>query len=785
MFSNLFSASPAVWAGLIAAAILLPILIHLINLMRHRRVKWAAMEFLLQSYKKRRNRVWLKQFLLLLARITAMLLTLLMLAQIGCDNRPLSSLVGTRVTHHYILLDDSFSMEDRVAESSVFDRARTSLSALATRIEGQQNQRFTLLRFSRAAAQAETPPEGGENQISQLADLNGEIVDSNFAQRIQEVQGRLNQSSLAIGPGPALEVVQQLIERRDDESPVVTVLSDFRKKDWESDPEIKRVMESLHGLGARLEMIRCAQAERDNLAIADIRIEGNLRVAGFPLMMSVTVRNFGETRAEKVQVKIDSLEFPPVASTNEGNDVPPDVSELPTVFVDKIEAGATETRSFPVYFNLPGKHVVHARIISDTVASDNARFKVVEVFDSAKVLLVDGPERKQTQFLETSLEPNGLTGIQPVQQTAEFLRDAETNALREFDVIVLADIGQLAETAVKNLESYVAGGGGLAIFVGPNTNRDFYNQRLFSNGSGLLPFPLADAFEIGERLDDQVPNIGIGAHPIVKPFSGLKNSPLGLVQLFKVLRPPREWSASDDPSVEIVATVRGDERTPLLATRQYAAGRVALIATTAAPVWNNWSRNESYPLFMLMLEDWLAAGKFRESIALVGTDLQITFSADGFRRPVRYTGPSSDPRTRQEYERDAAPGPDDDRQYRSTFVGNPENETVGTTRLPGWYEAWLTIKSGGRDVRRWALNVDTAESDLTLSSSNRLAAIYGDAEVRVLNWNELSPQLRQSNTSNIAKLILVILLLILIVEQWLAYSASYHPSRRAERRLAG
>ena len=32
----------------------LPVLIHLINLLRHRRVKWAAMEFLLESRKKER-----------------------------------------------------------------------------------------------------------------------------------------------------------------------------------------------------------------------------------------------------------------------------------------------------------------------------------------------------------------------------------------------------------------------------------------------------------------------------------------------------------------------------------------------------------------------------------------------------------------------------------------------------------------------------------------------------------------------------------------------------------
>ena len=66
------------WGFLLA---LVPLLIHLINMMRHRRVKWAAMEFLLQSYKKHRKWVWLKQLLLLLMRMAAIALLVMMLAQ--------------------------------------------------------------------------------------------------------------------------------------------------------------------------------------------------------------------------------------------------------------------------------------------------------------------------------------------------------------------------------------------------------------------------------------------------------------------------------------------------------------------------------------------------------------------------------------------------------------------------------------------------------------------------------------------------------------------------------
>ncbi len=67
------------WLGL--PLIGLPVLIHLINLLRHRRVEWAAMEFLLVSQRKHRRWIILKQFLLLLLRMAAVAMIVFMVAQ--------------------------------------------------------------------------------------------------------------------------------------------------------------------------------------------------------------------------------------------------------------------------------------------------------------------------------------------------------------------------------------------------------------------------------------------------------------------------------------------------------------------------------------------------------------------------------------------------------------------------------------------------------------------------------------------------------------------------------
>ena len=66
--SNFFVSPALAMAGgfLIAS----PIIIHFINRMRFRRVRFAAMEFLLQSQQRNRRRLLLEELLLLLLRIS-------------------------------------------------------------------------------------------------------------------------------------------------------------------------------------------------------------------------------------------------------------------------------------------------------------------------------------------------------------------------------------------------------------------------------------------------------------------------------------------------------------------------------------------------------------------------------------------------------------------------------------------------------------------------------------------------------------------------------------------
>src|SRR5215217_4885115 len=83
-----------------------PILIHLINRMRFKRVRWAAMEFLLKSQKRNRRRMIIEQLILLLLRILLVLLAAFLVA------RFLYGGTGPRGATHVVIVDDTLSMND-------------------------------------------------------------------------------------------------------------------------------------------------------------------------------------------------------------------------------------------------------------------------------------------------------------------------------------------------------------------------------------------------------------------------------------------------------------------------------------------------------------------------------------------------------------------------------------------------------------------------------------------------------------------------------------------------
>ena len=539
MFENAFSGSAATWAGLIGAMIALPILIHLINLVRHQTVKWAAMDFLLKSHRKHRNWIWLKQLFLLLSRIAALLLVLFLLAQIGCQDDRIAKLLGGATTHHYVLLDDSYSMEDRESGERAFDRATATLSRIVARAKNRQNQKFTLIRFSSGK------PTGIDSDTEKNSlvsfDINAELVDTQFDRRVESIKGQLQTTQFAVQPDEALSLVAELIESRADENAIVYVLSDFRKRDWQSAESKQGLIRRIEAKGAGIELIDCGQKQASNLAVSRLTPIGNVRVAGTPMMMEVQVTNYSNSTVKNVQVQLETWEY-----AKDDFDIRPerlkiDVKTLPTVFIESIPPRESVVQSFPVYFDSTGVHSIKAFVDDGSVESDNTRFCSVHFGTSAKVLLIDTESQQESRWLSLVLNPGGTTGVDPVSVGPAFLRDSSEEQLDNYDVVFLLDIDRLDELAIKNLEGFVSRGGGAALFVGPKALPAFYDQ-LYREGEGMFPVSLHQPVTIPDRTSDSSDIVPV-EHPIFSPATSVKNSLLDLVQVKMIWKVSPEWIA--------------------------------------------------------------------------------------------------------------------------------------------------------------------------------------------------------------------------------------------------
>lgn len=119
-------------AGLAAAGIAcvaIPILIHLLLRRRRRPIEWAAMRFLLEAYRRQRNRLKLQQLLLLATRCLILLLFALAVGRLVLDGTGLLSSGAGRDL--YLLVDNSLASQLRdEAGTTALDRHKTEAAAM-------------------------------------------------------------------------------------------------------------------------------------------------------------------------------------------------------------------------------------------------------------------------------------------------------------------------------------------------------------------------------------------------------------------------------------------------------------------------------------------------------------------------------------------------------------------------------------------------------------------------------------------------------------------------------
>ena len=761
---------PFVHPGLAGAAILtglIPVLIHLINRRRYRRVPWAAMSFLLAANRRSSRRMRLEQWLLMAARVALIVLLGLAVAR---PFMPASAVLPTSFSrvHRIIVLDNSLSMSAKGADG------RT---------------RFAAAQQCAADLVSSFPPTDAVSLVTMSAPAEAVIAQAAYDRRwLRESMSTLRPVQSVTDVSGAVTVVLEILK----ESPaaegnrVVYVVSDFTRRDWESatpqDPTnavraIRQLADALPDPATDLYLISVENGANDNLAITRLEPESSLIGINAPVRVLVEVVNYGAAtaRSATLQVRRDGLivrreTLPPLAP------------------------GASTVSTLTTEFTVAGTHALEARlgsVVGNSLEADDSRYLSVEAREERPVLLVDGrPGLKalegQAGFLATALAPGG-DGARAADARAAAGRrrdptgradrerhvnlftpktidetELESEILSQYDAVVLCNVPRLSPPQWDRLQRFVSLGGGVLFSLGEFVSIENYNRLGHASGAGLIPGKLGrPVIEAGDgRRDPSEQGAGDDGgfkmephpHPIIAEFGDHAASGLfrARVQGYVPFEP-------DSGRAEVVLRYTGGA--PALIASTFGKGRVLMWTTSVNMDWTNLP----------------AKGDF---VGLVHNAFAYLVPQRGRHRNVRVGDRVTELLTPTESSSSLRVTEDDGAVHEPTLVLRDESLALEYGPIE---RAQLLTLSVGSENRALAANVDPVESDLSSLDTSKLAAVL-DRPARILTDRQLSDaQPSAARSTELASLALYVVLAILLAELWLAmrFGAPREPAGRA------
>ena len=715
------------YAGAALASI--PIIIHLLNRLRYKRVVWAAMEFLLAAHRKNARRIRLEHLILLIIRT---LVILLLAAALG---RPiihgLLAKMGRSAVHRVIVFDDSFSMGAQYGVSTggetVLKQARKALDSLMKTFD-ERDGLSLVTAGSRPHVRIGPPSFNRQQVLDEIEKLNGSDSATDMIGALTEAKKIVGESKL--------------------EQKIVYILTDNTRAAWkdESGKDLRGLASAIVDKPAGLVVIDLGRNSRPNLALRTVYPERPVVTANVLSAFRVEVENLGDLPVEGVvvQMKVDDQAAPPV------------------VF-GRLGPRKVEARKWTYVFDRPGEHVVVGSLKDspqDALAVDNRRFLALEVKEALNVLLVDGEPRpglfqNETDYLRAALDPRGPDEQRETIFQVTTLGDTELDAAqaRDFDVVVLANVASLKPQQYERFKQFVRDGGSLIIFVGDQVQLQEYNRSFYENGQGLLPASLAAPVGAAEAEP------GPGApgfvtfdvrhfeHPALAAFKERgEGAGLNTVRVYKYLQlklPPDAGETS--------VMLYFQDGNPALVEKKFGRGRVILWAVTADIKWTNFPQLPGFLELIHEMMDYMMPDVLWRYNRLVDSETSIAVPAGQSRQSMTLYTPSRG----QVNVRPSQAAAD-----RFVLQLDRLNEC-------GFYR----LDTGRAPQRFLAVNLDTAESSLDHLTGGELSAQLGHVPLVFAEGQEgLAKELQsQQAAGGWARNLLYAMLGLLLLETFLAW----------------
>lgn len=572
--------NPLALFALAAAAI--PILVHLFNFRRPRRIDFSSLVFLRELERSAMQRVRIRQWLLLILRTLAIACLVLAFSRPTLTGG-LAGLIGS---------------EGSGATAIVLDN---SLSMTVTERQGER------LRIAKDAAL----------QVISQASVNDEIYLVTTSGVFEPSPGPLRRGSAGeaiarVNAGPQSRTLGETIARAsalitDSEKPSgeIVVISDLQRSmladtlDVETD-DVDRV--SLVDVGSRVPA---------NLAVTDIDVVSRVVDIGQDVRIDATIHNYGADARPDVMASL-YVDDERVAEV---------IADLP--------AGGSADVTFSVAPRSRGWLRGTVSVEDAAFDADNDRHFTLYVPERRRLLVVRGGG-STTRYVELALSPELAEGRLTFEREVIQVSALAGQSLVAYDAVMLIGIERLGSGDISLLTQYVDEGGGVLLSPGAAASTDDLNEFLARIGGGraegLVGRPGGDAIASIDRIEPD--------HPLFEGvFEGRESIRIEQADVFATLR----YHPGGTAEQTLMALSNG---WPFLQEIRYGDGVVFLMTSAPEPGWSELAVRGLFVPLIYRSAFYLAATEAGGQAGLtVGRDAMLTLRAPGAGQSITATLP--------------------------------------------------------------------------------------------------------------------------------------------------
>ena len=382
--------NPAILFGLLAASI--PILIHLLNLRKLKKIDFSTLQFLKELQKNKIRKIKLKQWLLLALRVLIILCIVTAFARPTLVGVSIGGTTSAAKTTAVFILDDTFSMSVIDQSGSYFNQAKEVIKKLLNQFEEGDEVGLILVSHQ-------------PDEIEMTSNI-GKFKEEVDAAVISYASNKLNN---------AIIKAADVISKAKNFNQEIYLFSDFQKGRLASNDEITDLKEQF-GEQVRLYSFNYSGREVSNFGIDEMKINTQIFEKDKPVKFDAVVKNYSKRAKENLVV---SLFLNGERSSQQSVN---------------LNAGESKTVNLEAPAKTYGNTEVETSIEEDDILQDNQRFSSFYIPEKIPVLILadDVADSKLIELALKSISENDYFDI-----TTKRVEQASAIQFNNFQVLVL------------------------------------------------------------------------------------------------------------------------------------------------------------------------------------------------------------------------------------------------------------------------------------------------------------------------------------------------------------